>query len=514
MAKQQTIKFLRSSTTYASYSAAITALNGVTMAAGQPVVAFYTKTLSEEPLTTETRAILALGKDAGTGADKYQILANDVDLQDLSSALGTHEAVLAGTTAGHALSGTEITFTEGVATINANQVTLSKLAKQAKGTVIGVAADNANATDTPTALDGAAVRKIAGLENQYKAAKVDSTTLNALSYDDTLEFVGGTNISLSATAGTAGTSNNTITVDFDGANAALTGTPTAPTAAKNTNTTQIATTAFVVSEIADALVVAQAMVFKGVANSTSDLAADAQPGWTYRAGTAFTLGSEVVEIGDMIVCTAAATTDPVAAATWAVIQNNIDGAVTGPASSTSGNLATFNGTTGKVIQDSGIAAADLVLNTVTVTGTNGLTGGGALSQNQTISHATASPTIGSDSIVTGVTVDSYGHVATVTTGDLSVDITGAGEGKYISSAEIDTTDPLKINYTFADLPAETCKVKVSSTDTEDYLENKIVSGTSDAANNVYGVTVTKSTTSNVDTLVLTCTIADIDGGTF
>ena len=37
----------------------------------------------------------------------------------------------------------------------------------------------------------------------------------------------------------------------DAANAALTGTPTAPTAAVSTNTTQLATTAFVVAEIAD-----------------------------------------------------------------------------------------------------------------------------------------------------------------------------------------------------------------------------------------------------------------------
>ena len=510
MAKQQTIKFLRSSSTYASYSAAITALNGVTMVVGQPVVAYYTKTVTEEPLVTETVAVLAIGKAAGTGADKYQIIANEADLQELTTLLGTHEAKLAGTTAGHALSGTEITFTEGVATINANQVTLSKLAKQAKGTVIGVAADNASATDTPTALGGADVRKIADLEAQYKAAKVGSTTLNALSYNDTLEFEAGSNITLTPAAGTAGTSNNKITVAFDGANAALTGTPTATTAAKNTNTTQIATTAFVVAEIADALVVAQAMVFKGVANSASDLSADAKPGWTYRAGTAFTLGTEEVEVGDMIICTAAATTDPVAAAQWAVVQNNIDGAVTGPSSSVSGNLASFNGTGGKVIQDSGIAADSVVLNTTTVTGTNGLTGGGALSSNQTISHATASPTIGSDSIVTGVTVDSYGHIATVTTGDLSVDVTGAGEGKYISSAEVDSTDPLKINYTFATLPTETGKVKVDSTGTADYLDQKVLTGTSDAANNVYATTVTKTS----DALYLTTTIAEIDGGTF
>ncbi len=141
---------------------------------------------------------------------------------------------------------------------------------------------------------------------------------------------------------------------------ALTGTPTAPTAAVNTNTTQIATTAFVKNEIDDRIVSIQAMQFKGVADSASDLDADAQPGWTYRAGTAFTLGSEEVEVGDMIICTAAATTDPVAAATWAVIQNNIDGAVVGPSSSTDGQIAIFDGVTGKVIKDSGFTIATSV----------------------------------------------------------------------------------------------------------------------------------------------------------
>ena len=141
---------------------------------------------------------------------------------------------------------------------------------------------------------------------------------------------------------------------------ALTGTPTAPTASVNTNTTQIATTAFVNNEIDNRIVSIQAMQFKGVVDSASGLDADAKPGWTYRAGAAFTLGQEDVEIGDMIICTAAATTDPVAAATWSVVQNNIDGAVVGPDVSVDNHIATFDGITGKVIQDSGFTIATSV----------------------------------------------------------------------------------------------------------------------------------------------------------
>lgn len=49
----------------------------------------------------------------------------------------------------------------------------------------------------------------------------------------------------------------------------------------------------------------------------------------------------------------------------------VRGGVTGPASATSGDLASFNGTVGNVIQDSGIAAANVTQNTVTGT-TNAL----------------------------------------------------------------------------------------------------------------------------------------------
>lgn len=143
-------------------------------------------------------------------------------------------------------------------------------------------------------------------------------------------------------------------------NTALTGIPTAPTAAVNTSSTQIATTAFVTNEIDNKIVAIQAMQFKGVADSASDLDSNALPGWTYRAGTAFTLGGSEVEVGDMIICTAAATSDPVVPAQWAVVQNNIDGAVVGPASSVDGQIAIFDGATGKVLQDSGFTIATSV----------------------------------------------------------------------------------------------------------------------------------------------------------
>lgn len=110
----------------------------------------------------------------------------------------------------------------------------------------------------------------------------------------------------------------------------------------------------------DGLIAASdAMVFKGTVGNGGTYTIAAfnaltvwNAGWTYKVVEAGTIRGQVCQIGDMLVATvdrASAGVD----ADWTVIQTNIDGAVTGPVSSTSANFATFNGTTGKVIQDSG-----------------------------------------------------------------------------------------------------------------------------------------------------------------
>ena len=145
----------------------------------------------------------------------------------------------------------------------------------------------------------------------------------------------------------------------------FTGTPKAPTASAGTNTTQIATTAFVTTAISNSFAANDAMQFKGVIDggSTGDygaLTSAANAGDTYKIATAGKINGVAVEVGDMIICTvdntAAATTSnyETIAANWAVIQTNIDGAVTGPDSSTNNNLVLFNGATGKIIKDSGV----------------------------------------------------------------------------------------------------------------------------------------------------------------
>ena len=104
-----------------------------------------------------------------------------------------------------------------------------------------------------------------------------------------------------------------------------------------------------------------AMVFKGTigaGGTVTQLPATHEAGWTYKVISNGTLAGQTAEVGDMIVCIADGTV--ATANDWTIIQTNIDGAVVGPASSVAGHIATFTGTTGKAIQDSGFTIATSV----------------------------------------------------------------------------------------------------------------------------------------------------------
>lgn len=110
----------------------------------------------------------------------------------------------------------------------------------------------------------------------------------------------------------------------------------------------------------DALIAASdAMVFKNVIDcSANPNYPSADRGHTYRVSVAGKIGGASgvnVEVGDLMLCLTDSTASgdqATVGASWAIAQTNIDGAVVGPASATSGNIATFNGTSGKAIQDS------------------------------------------------------------------------------------------------------------------------------------------------------------------
>lgn len=90
-----------------------------------------------------------------------------------------------------------------------------------------------------------------------------------------------------------------------------------------------------------------ALVFKGVVNKAADLpTAGYKVGDTYKVNTAGTYKGIVCEPGDALIAIAETGAD----SDWVVLQANIDGAVTGPASATDGAIALFDGATGKVIK--------------------------------------------------------------------------------------------------------------------------------------------------------------------
>lgn len=101
------------------------------------------------------------------------------------------------------------------------------------------------------------------------------------------------------------------------------------------------------------------MVFKGTIGTGGNPGIlptnNYKKGWTYRIIAAGTYGGQTCEVGDLIIAIndGPATGSSIINNDWTVAQTNIDGAVTGPVSSTENHIAVYDGTTGKVIKDSG-----------------------------------------------------------------------------------------------------------------------------------------------------------------
>lgn len=112
----------------------------------------------------------------------------------------------------------------------------------------------------------------------------------------------------------------------------LTGTPKAPTATAGTNSTQIATTAFVTTAVANGIAASDAMIIKGTigtSGTVTSLPTTYKTGWTYRVVTAGTYAGQVCEIGDLIVALVDRSGSGNVDSDWCVAQTNINGAITG-----------------------------------------------------------------------------------------------------------------------------------------------------------------------------------------
>lgn len=103
----------------------------------------------------------------------------------------------------------------------------------------------------------------------------------------------------------------------------LTGTPKAPTATAGTNTTQIATTAFVNTAVETAMT--GAAMFKGTVNANTDISSltTYKKGWYWVVATAGTYVGETCETGDFIYCISDRAS-AYAASDFSVVQRNAD----------------------------------------------------------------------------------------------------------------------------------------------------------------------------------------------
>ena len=94
--------------------------------------------------------------------------------------------------------------------------------------------------------------------------------------------------------------------------------------------------------------------FQGVVNSTATLPPyNYKAGWLYSVQEAGTYAGNVCEVGDLIICVKDYASGSASIADWAVLQANLDGAVTGPSASVAAHVVVFDGTSGKRIKDSG-----------------------------------------------------------------------------------------------------------------------------------------------------------------
>ena len=336
-----------------------------------------------------------------------------------------------------------------------------------------------------------------------KAATVSSITsrINALDVSDITSNlgVGKTITALSETDGKiAATASDiqitesqvtNLTTDLAAkaplASPALTGTPTAPTAAQGTNTDQIATTSFVVTEI-DAKIeeLGDAMVYKGTlaggnTGAYGSLTPTANKGWTYKVTTAGKIDGVAVEIGDMLICN----TDNTAAATssnyttivskWDFIQSNIDGAVIGPSSTvTDASVAGFDGTAGHKIKQltateiKAAAGLSLVKNqAITVTSTSVSDGTNTFTKYE---HPT---TTAAGAAAVKVGKDSLGHVVIGS----ALGKSDVGLGNVVNTGDSATpvengTDKFTTGGAYTELAKKVDKVTGKDLSTNDYTD--------------------------------------------
>lgn len=218
------------------------------------------------------------------------------------------------------------------------------------------------------------------------------------------------------------------------------------------SSTAIPTAAAVVAAIDNKIAAADAMIYKGTLGTDGTVtkvpANGYKVGWTYKVITAGTYAGIKCEVGDMLI---AINNGPVSGTTvvnadWTVVQANIDGAVTGPASATAGHIAVFDGATGKVIKDGTYTIATSVPSNAVFTDTKvtSVDNHYKPANGTTLIGRAGSPVTADSKVVTGITADSSGHITDIITGIIPAAPTLSGLGG-VGTINASGTAPLTLS---------------------------------------------------------------------
>lgn len=218
------------------------------------------------------------------------------------------------------------------------------------------------------------------------------------------------------------------------------------------SSTAIPTAAAVVAAIDNKIAAADAMIYKGTLGTDGTVtkvpANGYKVGWTYKVITAGTYAGIKCEVGDMLI---AINNGPVSGtivvnADWTVVQANIDGAVTGPASATAGHIAVFDGATGKVIKDGTYTIATSVPSNAVFTDTKvtSVDNHYKPANGTTLIGTAGSPVTAGGKVITGITADSSGHITDIITGTIPAAPTLSGLGG-VGTINASGTAPLTLS---------------------------------------------------------------------
>lgn len=422
---------------------------------------FDTTTQSIKVKTDTGYDVFGIGlKDAQLLSNKLTITRSDnttveVDFNDIASASSVAAALnkkvdktitITGTdglsgggnlaesrTISHAVPAGAATKTSGlykIATDKFGHVTSTAAVTKTDITALGIPATDTNTTYT-----------FQGASNGFKVTPSNGETQTVIVSPSIKNNV--TKTDATTTAGYIPKFNNTTGVIENGYSVQTT---------LASSSTAIPTAAAVVAAIDNKIAATDAMIYKGTLGTDGTVtkvpANGYKVGWTYKVITAGTYAGIKCEVGDMLI---AINNGPVSGTTvvnadWTVVQANIDGAVTGPASATAGHIAVFDGATGKVIKDGTYTIATSVPSNAVFTDTKvtSVDNHYKPANGTTLIGTAGSPVTAGGKVVTGITADSSGHITDIITGTIPAAPTLSGLGG-VGTINASGTAPLTLS---------------------------------------------------------------------